>query len=346
MYAAFQQAMLSAAPLPMVLIGPDSRLSGVNDLAAGLVDGALIGRHYTSGMRQPALVQAIEAALQQGERNVVLPVTFGGAYESLWRVTVTAWDTPEGWGAFCAFEDITEQEQIGQVRRDFVANVSHELRTPLTSLIGFIDTLRGPAKDDVAARTRFLDIMEREAARMNRLVRDLLSLSRVEAQERLRPNERVDVLASISLAISALRQTIDDAGISVELIGCDGLPAVPADGDQLVQVWQNLIENAVKYGGSGKPVIVRVSKVVHDPVLRGPGVQIDVQDQGDGIDPVHVPRLTERFYRVDTHRSRAQGGTGLGLAIVKHIVNRHRGRLKIDSAPGQGSKFTVILPTG
>jgi two-component system phosphate regulon sensor histidine kinase PhoR len=338
------RATLGAVPLPMVLIGADARLAGINDLGVGLIDGVLIGRHHTSAMRQPALVAAVEAALQHGQGSVVVPVAFGGAYESMWRVTVTPILLRDGRGVICAFEDVTEQEQIGQVRRDFVANVSHELRTPLTSLIGFIDTLRGPAKDDAVARGRFLDIMEREAARMNRLVRDLLSLSRVEAQERLRPTERVDVRASIHLAISALRRTIDEAAIKIDLSGAEGPLTVPADADQLTQVWQNLIENAVKYGGAGKQVTIRLTAIDHDPVLRGPGVRVDVADQGDGIDAVHLPRLTERFYRVDTHRSRSQGGTGLGLAIVKHIVNRHRGRLRIDSTPGQGSRFSVILP--
>ncbi len=346
METAFLNSVLESVPLPMVLIGPDERLMGINDAADGLVDSGLLGRHHTSAMRQPSLVTAIERALAQGVQSVVVPVSFGGAYESLWRVTVSPVPLIAGPGVLCAFEDITEQEQIGQVRRDFVANVSHELRTPLTSLIGFIDTLRGPARDDAVARNRFLDTMEREAARMNRLVRDLLSLSRVEAQERLRPTERVEVLASIQLAISALRKTIVEQDITLELAGVSDPLTVPADPDQLVQVWQNLIENAAKYGGAGKKITITLSAIDHDPVLRGPGVRIDVQDQGDGIDPVHLPRLTERFYRVDTHRSRLQGGTGLGLAIVKHVVNRHRGRMKIDSTPGEGSRFSVILPAG
>ena len=338
------RSLLASVPLPMVVIGPDARLLAMNDRAEGLIEGSLLGRHHTSAMRQPNLVAAIEAALQQGHAGMVIPVAFGGAYESLWRVTVTPLGLGDGRGVVCAFENVTEQEQIGQVRRDFVANVSHELRTPLTSLIGFIDTLRGPARDDAEARQRFLDIMEREASRMNRLVRDLLSLSRVEAQERLRPTETIDLRASIQLALSALRQTVEDAGVTVILAGAEGVLMVPADADQLVQVWQNLVENAVKYGGHGKTVTIRLSAIDHDPVLRGAGVRVDVSDQGDGIDPVHLPRLTERFYRVDTHRSRAQGGTGLGLAIVKHIVNRHRGRFRIESEIGKGSVFTVILP--
>jgi two-component system, OmpR family, phosphate regulon sensor histidine kinase PhoR len=336
--------LLAAVPLPMVLIGADARIAALNDAASGLLDAPPPGRHHTTAMRQPALVAAIESALSRGQTSTVAPVAFGGAHESLWRITVTPLTLPEGRGAVCAFEDVTEQEQIGQVRRDFVANVSHELRTPLTALIGFIETLRGPARNDESARLRFLDIMEREAARMNRLVRDLLSLSRVEGQERQRPTERVELRASLNLALAALRQQLDEARITVEFTGAEAPLTVPADPDQLTQVWQNLIENAVKYGGPGKTVTIRLTAVDHDATLRGPAARVDVADQGDGIDPVHLPRLTERFYRVDAHRSRAQGGTGLGLAIVKHIVNRHRGRLRIDSALGQGSRFSVILP--
>jgi two-component system phosphate regulon sensor histidine kinase PhoR len=336
--------LVQAVPMPMVAIGPDERLVAMNTAAGGLIDPAALGRHHAMGMRQPGLMQAVERALARGERAVVQPVSFGGAHESLWRVTVTPIEQSDGRGAVCVFEDLTEQEQIGQVRRDFVANVSHELRTPLTALIGFIETLRGPARDDAAARERFLDIMEREATRMTRLVRDLLSLSRVEAQERQRPTELVEVQSSIQGVLAILRQTIDEAQVKLVLDGCKEPVSVPADSDQLGQVWQNLIENAVKYGGAGKTVTVRVSTNDHDPLLRGPSVRVDVVDQGEGLDPVHIPRLTERFYRVDSHRSRRQGGTGLGLAIVKHIVNRHRGRLKIDSTPGKGSVFTVILP--
>jgi two-component system phosphate regulon sensor histidine kinase PhoR len=249
-------------------------------------------------------------------------------------------------GVLAAFEDITDMEQAGQMRRDFVANVSHELRTPLTALLGFIETLKGAAREDPVARARFLDIMEREAERMNRLVRDLLSLSRVEAEERVRPTERIDIVAHLGLAVAALRQVADQAGVTVELVGEAGPVVVLADPDQMTQVFQNLIENAVKYGGSGGIVTVRVTREERDISLRGPAVRIDVIDKGEGIDAIHLPRLTERFYRVDSHRSREQGGTGLGLAIVKHIVNRHRGRFRIDSEKGSGSTFSVILPAG
>jgi two-component system phosphate regulon sensor histidine kinase PhoR len=218
------------------------------------------------------------------------------------------------------------------------------LRTPLTALTGFIETLQGAAKDDPAARQRFLTIMEKEAGRMNRLVRDLLSLGRVEADERLRPAERVDVSAIVRSVIQWLRPVAEAAGVSVTLTGETGPLPLLADADQMTQVFSNLIENAIKYGGGGKTVTISVMRVEREPSLRGPAVRFDVIDQGEGIDAVHIPRLTERFYRVDAHRSREQGGTGLGLAIVKHIVNRHRGRFRIESEPGVGSRFSVILP--
>jgi two-component system phosphate regulon sensor histidine kinase PhoR len=188
--------------------------------------------------------------------------------------------------------------------------------------------------------------MEREAARMIRLVNDLLSLSRVEAEERRRPDERVELIALLRSALITHREQAAAAGVTLDLEAAMGTLWVRADADQLTQVFYNLIENAVKYGASGKSVTVRVSEVAHEPVLRGPAVQIEFIDRGEGIDALHLPRITERFYRVDTHRSREKGGTGLGLAIVKHIVNRHRGRLKIESEPGKGSNFMVILPAG
>jgi two-component system phosphate regulon sensor histidine kinase PhoR len=258
--------------------------------------------------------------------------------EQLFQATVSA----QGDGlVLCVFRDVTEEEKAGAMRRDFVANVSHELRTPLTALMGFIETLKHAAKDDPKAREMFLGIMEHEAGRMNRLVRDLLQLSRVEAEERVRPRDEVELRSLLDSVISSLSGLAEREGDRVEL---SGDPAtVPGDHDQLTQVFTNLIENALKYGKAGQ--VVRVSLTPEDTV-RGPAVRVEVADEGEGIDPVHLPRLTERFYRVDSHRSREMGGTGLGLAIVKHIVSRHRGWLRIESEPGEGSRFQVVLPLG
>jgi two-component system phosphate regulon sensor histidine kinase PhoR len=338
------RSLLAAVPIPVVLIGPDERIAGISGAAAVLLGEGMIGRHYIMAMRQPALLDVIEATLRFRQPGTARLVVTGPAREQTYRVTVSPVMGEGRGGVLAAFEDITDMEQAGQIRRDFVANVSHELRTPLTALLGFIETLKGAARDDPAARDRFLNIMEREAERMNRLVRDLLSLSRVEAEERMRPTERIDIVALIGQTAAALRQLTEGAGVSLAITGETGPAIIAADADQMTQVFQNLIENAVKYGGPGRAVTIRISREERDLSLRGPAVRIDVIDQGDGIDPIHLPRLTERFYRVDSHRSREQGGTGLGLAIVKHIVNRHRGRFRVESTLGEGSTFSVILP--
>lgn len=179
---------------------------------------------------------------------------------------------------------------------------------------------------------------------MNRLVRDLLSLSRVEAQERQRPADTVDVASLLATSVTTMRAMAEDAGVELVLTADPGPQTARADADQLTQVFTNLIENAVKYGQPGKRVTITLTRLAEAPGFSGPALRISVADEGEGIDELHLPRLTERFYRVDSHRSRAQGGTGLGLAIVKHIVNRHRGRLKIASIRGAGSTFTVLLP--
>lgn len=336
-----RDSILAAVPLPMIQIGADWKIEAANAPARALLGEASLGRHYGLALRHPAVVEAIEAVGRgAGPREVRYTVS-GSAADHVWRMTVAP---APGGGAYCSFTDLTDQEMVGQLRRDFVANVSHELRTPLTALLGFIETLQTSARDDAAARDRFLAIMAREAGRMTRLVKDLLSLSRVEAEERQRPTAMVDLAAVLAGTVSALRPVAEAARVEIRLTGLQGPLSVRGDTDQLTQVFHNLVENAVKYGGAGKVVTIRLSEVSDDPALRAPGVQVEVMDQGEGIDAIHLPRLTERFYRVDAHRSRANGGTGLGLAIVKHIVNRHRGRLRIASEKGQGSSFTVLLP--
>lgn len=336
-----RDGMLAAVPLPMIHIGPDLRLEAANAPARVLLGEAALGRHYGLTLRHPAVVDAIEAVGRGEPAREVRYTVSDAAADHVWRVTAAP---APGGGAFCCFTDLTELEMIGQLRRDFVANVSHELRTPLTALLSFIETLQTSAKDDAVARERFLAIMAREAGRMTRLVKDLLSLSRVEAEERQRPTAMLDLAALLAGTVSALKPVAEAAAVDIELLGAAQPVTVRGDADQLTQVFHNLVENAVKYGGSGKRVTVRLTEGALDPALRGPGVQVEVIDRGEGIDAIHLPRLTERFYRVDAHRSRAKGGTGLGLAIVKHIVNRHRGRLRIESEKGRGSTFTVLLP--
>ncbi|MEZ5867785.1 MAG: ATP-binding protein [Defluviimonas denitrificans] len=339
-------ACLAAVPMPLVHIDATQRVLSANAAADALFGMALSGRGAGTFLRHPTFLDGLERCLQDGDATSARITLVTQSGETHLAVTINPFTDPSGGGpgAIIAFEDQTALEQSASIRRDFVANVSHELRTPLTALVGFIDTLRGAARDDPAARDRFLGIMEREAGRMIRLVNDLLSLSRVESEERRRPEARVDLVALIRATLVTLRDQARAAGVAVDLQAPDDAIQIRGDADQLTQVCQNLLENALKYGAAGQAVTIRVGRIEREPVLRGPAVQIEFIDKGEGIDALHLPRITERFYRVDTHRSREKGGTGLGLAIVKHIVNRHRGRLKIESEPGKGSNFIVLLP--
>jgi two-component system phosphate regulon sensor histidine kinase PhoR len=343
-------SLLQALPMPAVAIGPNERIEAANEPAARLFGEGIEGRHFITALRQPALLDAIEAGLRDGQRRQADVLTHDRGQDVAFRATVSPAllreGAMQGRGVLVILEDVTPMEKAGQMRRDFVANVSHELRTPLTALMGFIETLKGPAREDAQARARFLGIMEAEAGRMNRLVGDLLSLSRVEADERMRPAERVALGALLRSSLSGLAPLAAEAGVTlVDALpeGEEG-PEIPGDPDQLRQVFSNLVENAIKYGGRGCEVRLSMDPPAYEPRLRATGVCVRVSDTGPGIADIHLPRLTERFYRVDSHRSREMGGTGLGLAIVKHIVNRHRGRLRIESAPGAGSTFSVILP--
>ncbi|MFY0632785.1 MAG: two-component sensor histidine kinase [Vannielia sp.] len=334
------ELFIEAVPVPLIVIGADARIEGINRPAAEIFGRVGQGRHYSLQLRQPSVAQLIENALGLGHAGQARIRRVEGEGEQIFQVKAT----PLQGRVVLAFEDLSQTEAANQIRRDFVANVSHELKTPLTALMGFIETLRGPARNDEAARDRFLGIMDRETARMNRLVTDLLSLSRVEAVARQRPSDEVDVCALLGSALNALKPLAEEAGVEVVRDLPAGLPLVMGDADQLTQVFTNLIENALKYGGGGGRIEVSVTREERVATLRGPALRCDVRDHGPGIDPLHIPRLTERFYRVDSHRSREMGGTGLGLAIAKHIVARHRGRFQIESELGQGACFTVFLP--
>jgi two-component system phosphate regulon sensor histidine kinase PhoR len=240
------------------------------------------------------------------------------------------------------FRDLTPIRRVEEMRVDFVANASHELRTPLAALSGFIETLKGPARNDTAARERFLDIMEAQAKRMARLIDDLLSLSRIELAAHVRPETPVDLLPIVRQVIDALQMLARDRGVTVTVDAPKEPLIVSGSRDELTRVFENLVENALKYGASGKRVEVTLSRAF--TVSGGEEAVAAVRDYGPGIAAEHLPRLTERFYRVDVTESREQGGTGLGLALVKHIMNRHRGRLTIESRPGEGATFTVRLP--
>lgn len=338
------RSFVTAVPLPLILIRSNERIEAANDAAKELFGEGIEKRHYMTALRNPDLLGMIEACLRDGKTRGVKYLTSLDQQDALFRASARELQLEAGTGLLVSFEDISHLEQIGQMRRDFVANVSHELRTPLTALIGFIDTLKGPARNDAAARERFLGTMEAEAHRMNRLVGDLLSLSRVEAEARVRPTERVDPVELIRSTLLRLEPIAADAQVSLVQTFPETPFEIVADSDQFRQILTNLVENAVKYSGKGSDVSVTLFDPTYDARLRCEAVAVEVRDNGPGIDAFHLPRLTERFYRVDNHRSREMGGTGLGLAIVKHVVARHRGRMKIDSDLGQGTCITVILP--
>jgi two-component system phosphate regulon sensor histidine kinase PhoR len=240
------------------------------------------------------------------------------------------------------FHDQTPLRRVEEMRADFVANASHELRTPLAALSGFIDTLQGPAKDDARARERFLGIMHAQATRMARLIDDLLSLSRVELSAHVRPDTLVDIVPIIRQVADGLEPLAGERQVTIEI----DLPPTPVviagDREELLRLFENLVENALKYGASGGKVIVSLTPATS--AEGTPEIRVLVRDFGPGIAPEHLPRLTERFYRVDVGDSRAQGGTGLGLSLVKHILARHRGRLLIESVPKNGATFTACFP--
>ena len=338
------EAVLAALPDPLLLIDRDRRILSANPAATGLFGPRLQGRDLAGALRAPGVLAAADAVLRGGAPRTV-DIDLPGPVERHLSAQITPLDPPTGDGAaaLLTLTDLTSIKRSERMRQDFVANASHELRTPLATLTGFIETLRGPAKDDQAARERFLSIMADQASRMTRLVDDLLSLGRIELNEHLPPKDRVDLARVLATVADSLEQRAARRGMRIDVGPVEELPAVLGDADELTQVFQNLIDNAIKYSGEG--TAVEVSAALSPRRVAGmPAVQVAVRDHGDGILPEHLPRLTERFYRVDPARSRELGGTGLGLAIVKHIVNHHRGLLDITSELGEGSVFIVHLP--
>jgi len=342
--------ILEAQEDPILVLAGDRRVLRANGAAGRLLGDRLLGRDLAEAIRHPEVIAAVDAVLAGGAMQTV-PLNLPVPIEREFEVRIQRFerrgdpaeretDGPEP-ALLVTFYDLTASKRIEQMRADFIANASHELRTPLSSLMGFIETLRGPARDDAAARERFLGIMQQQAERMSRLVNDLLSLSRIELDEHVQPTGRVSVGPLLQSVADALELKAQRKGQRLELDLAPDLPQAIGDSDQLYQVFQNLVSNAINYGRQGGVVGIsaRLSREG-----RGGGLAVSVRDQGEGIAKEHLPRLTERFYRVDPARSRAVGGTGLGLAIVKHIVSRHRGRLEIDSEVGRGSVFTVHLP--
>ncbi len=331
---AAEQALLERLPDPVILFGTDRNIRRLNAEAR-----ATLGAGAPALLRMPAFRSALDDAVGGGAETFVdltLPVPIAREL----HVRIMPVEGSKG-PVIALLSDRTRERAIERMRADFVANASHELRTPLASLIGFIDTLRGPAADDPAAQHRFLGIMAEQAQRMNRLIDDLLGLSRIELTEHLAPSGRVDVAGLIETTAAGLDPLFTARSVTLETTIAPGLPTIVGDGDQLGQVLQNLLENAIKYGRDGSVIHIDARRISRGGV---DGLTFSVRDEGVGIAATHIPRLTERFYRVNTRRSREVGGTGLGLAIVKHIVNRHRGQMRIESSEGVGTTVTIWLP--
>lgn len=338
-------SLLAKVPEPIIVVDRRVVVREANDAARKLLPALKEGHPLSFALRDPNVLDGIDVVLRAGEPvevDLVLRLPALMAFE----VRIGAAAIGAGGNAVevvLFFRDVTAARRAERMRVDFVANVSHELRTPLASLLGFIDTLEGPARDDAAARERFLAIMREQAGRMARLIDELLSLSRIELRAHLQPEGAVDLVPLVRHVVDALAPVAREWGVAIEVIAPETALAVRGDRDELVRVVENLVENAVKYGESGGRVEVRLGRV--QPGGSRPGAaELSVRDFGPGIAPEHLPRLTERFYRVDVAQSRQKGGTGLGLAIVKHIVNRHRGRLSIESELDRGATFRVLLP--
>ena len=334
--------ILDAVPDPLLVLRGDRRVLHANRAVIDLLGHDPIDADLTAAIRHPAVVEAADAVLAGKAEERVVEFTRGGVVEQtlVARLVALPGGRVNGPAAVLALRDLTAIRKTMEMRADFVANVSHELRTPLTAIVGMIETLRGPARDDDEARERFLALMDEQGSRMTRLIGDLLSLSQIQANEHTRPTEAVrlqDVLPTVARMLAPFAET---KRVTVAIEADAGLPAVAGDADQLQQVFQNLVHNAIKYGRDASRVRV-AARQENDGEIA-----VAVIDQGEGIPEQHIPRLTERFYRVDKARSRALGGTGLGLAIVKHIAMRHQARIEVLSEEGKGSTFSLVFPIG
>jgi two-component system phosphate regulon sensor histidine kinase PhoR len=336
------RAVVDAIPTAALALDAAGTLVHHNRLAAEMFPKIKSGQPMSQVSRSPDLLVAVDRALASEERIDVelierVPVERRVA-ATVSRLARSS--SPSSPHVLVTFRDLTEQDRLSQMRADFIANASHELRTPVASLRAFVETLQGPARDDVNARTRFLQLMASQAERMTRLIDDLLSLSRVEMRVHLPPRGIVELNETAAYVFQSLEPVAEAAKVKLSLVRDDTAARIRGDREEVVQVLQNLIQNAIKYGREDGTIEVRVGR----DAPRGAGgrrVWVSVSDNGPGIAPEHLPRLTERFYRVNVASSREKGGTGLGLAIVKHIMNRHRGDLRIASRLGAGSTFTA-----
>jgi len=339
-------AFADALTEPVIVIDRRGLVVHRNGAAKSQFAGVAIGVPVTLSLRNPDLVRAIERARQDGvtssiELHETVPSeTWNKVVVAPLRLPGRDWETDEQRLLAITFQSLTELKRVDAMRADFIANASHELRTPLASLLGFIETLQGPAARDDTARERFLGIMRNQAERMSRLIEDMLSLSRIEMHQHLRPTGQVDLARLVREVADVFETRATDAGIALKLEISPTTATVTGDNNQLYEVVENLIDNAFKYGGPQAHVTVALDATTRP----GFAYSLSVTDNGPGVAEEHVPRLTERFYRTGESQDRKKKGTGLGLAIVKHIVTRHRGLITIRSRPGDGMRVEILLP--
>ena len=342
--------ILDSLPDPILMVSRDRHVVRTNRTGRDLFGGDVVGRNLATVTRDPALLGAIDAALETGESRDIEISVMADRVERTYGANVAPLPVSgkDGPAAVAVLHDLTASKRTEQMRVDFVANASHEIRSPLATLVGCIETLRGPARDDQDAWDGFLEMMDDQGQRMTRLVGDLLSLSRIELNEHAQPTGEVSPATVLGRIQTTLEWEATAKDMVIRLKLDDDLPSVRGEAGEIEQVAYNLMSNAIKYGRAGTEITVTGGLRAMPPerarMDRQPVVWFAVRDRGDGIPEEHLPRLTERFYRVDPARSRELGGTGLGLAIVKHILNRHRGDMTIDSTVGEGSVFTVFLP--
>ena len=340
------EQLIDGFPEAAIVLDREGRVVAFNEMAISIAPALRSGEPALIALRMPELVDAIRRAIRRHEPQRVefferVPLDrWFEAFVTPVTLTLGAGGTADI--LLMTFNDLTPLRRVEEMRADFIANASHELRTPLAALLGFIETLQGPAKDDPVARDKFLGIMQGQATRMARLIDDLLSLSRIELNAHLQPSTPVDLAPIVRQVVDGLQMLARDRGVEIKVALPPDTLTVLGDRDELIRALENLIENALKYGAVGKRVDVTVGRAQTRAGL--PEAHVSVRDFGPGISPEHLPRLTERFYRVDVADSRAQGGTGLGLALVKHVLNRHGGLLTIESTPGAGATFTMHIP--
>jgi two-component system phosphate regulon sensor histidine kinase PhoR len=339
------ESLIGGLPNAAVVLDRDDRVIAYNAAAAAIAPALRRGEPALISLRMPELVDAVRRATRRREPQRV--EFFERVPHDRWfeafvmPVRLVGADGPSDI-LVMTFNDLTPLRRVEEMRADFIANASHELRTPLAALLGFIETLQGRAKDDAAAREKFLAIMQAQATRMARLIDDLLSLSRIELNAHLQPSTPVDLGPIVRQVADGLQMLARDRGVDIKVSASAEPLVVLGDRDELIRALENLVENALKYGAAGKRVDLTLTR--GHTRAGGAEARMMVRDYGPGIAPEHLPRLTERFYRVDVGESRAQGGTGLGLALVKHILNRHGGRLSVESTLGAGAAFTMHLP--